>query len=74
MSSKAIYPNEAPPPMATAGLLGPDLVYLNGAESCLSLVADHICRHRSATIQREVLLLQRREQAFPSGLPVSRAN
>ena len=26
MSSKAIYPKEAAPPMAAAGLLGPDLV------------------------------------------------
>ena len=28
MSSKAIYPKEAAPPMAAAGLLGPDLVLL----------------------------------------------
>ena len=28
MSSKAIYPKEAAPPMAAAGLLGPDLVEL----------------------------------------------
>ena len=34
MSSKAIYPKEVAPSMSAAGLLGPDLVYLNGAASC----------------------------------------